>query len=81
MSTIARIPIRREAQLGAIDDDDCVAGYRQGSRGAPEPGPEASFSFWHGWRNGMLDTRRLPRDDASRDLAADYLRNAQRARP
>lgn len=70
-----RIPIRRERQMAAIDDDECVAGYRQGLRGEPEPGPDATFSFWHGWRNGMHDSHRLPSDEASRELAHDAVQN------
>lgn len=75
MRDLPRIPIRRERQLEAIDDDECVAGYRAGLRGAPEPGPEASFSYWHGWRNGMGDSHRRPPDVASRELARDCVRN------
>lgn len=58
--------------------DDCVAGYRAGLDGTPEPGSDKSKSYWHGWRNGMMDKGRLPIDEAARNLVAEVVRR-QRA--
>ena len=51
-----------------------MAGYLAGLHGAPEPGSDKSKSYWHGWRNGMMDTGRLPHDEAARNLAAEVVR-------
>ena len=67
-------PLSTAAELAFLDDDECVAGYRAGLGGAPEPGSDKSKSYWHGWRNGMMDTGRLPHDEAARNLAAEVVR-------
>ena len=51
-----------------------MAGYLAGLHGEPEPGSDKSKSYWHGWRNGMMDTGRLPHDEAARNLAAEVVR-------
>ena len=71
-------PLSTAAELAFLDDDECVAGYRAGLGGAPKPGSDKSKSYWHGWRNGMMDTGRLPIDGAARQLAAEVVRR-QRA--
>ena len=71
-------PLSSVRELDVLDDDDCVAGYLAGLDGAPEPGSDKSKSYWHGWRNGMMDTGRLPHDEAARNLAAEVVRR-QRA--
>ena len=67
-------PLSTAAELELLDDDDCVAGYRAGRRGAPEPGSDRSKSYWHGWRNGMMDTGRLPIDAAAQNLVTELVR-------
>jgi hypothetical protein len=57
-------PLSTHAELDLLDMDDCVEGYRAGWNGEPEPGSDKSKSYWHGWRNGMMDTKRLPFDEA-----------------
>lgn len=71
-------PISSVHDLAHIDDEECVAGYIAGLNGDPEPGSDKSKSFWHGWRNGMMDTNRLPIDEAARNLVAEVVRR-QRA--
>jgi hypothetical protein len=58
-----------------MDDDDCLAGYRAGLDGAPEPGSDKSRSFLHGWRNGMADKGRLPISAEQRKYAEAYVRH------
>lgn len=43
-----------------------------------ELGSDKSKYYWNGWRNGMMDTGRLPIDGAARQLAAEVVRH-QRA--
>ena len=71
-------PISSARELEVLDEADCVAGYRAGLDGSPEPGSDKSKSYWHGWRNGMMDKGRLPIDGAARNLAHEFVRS-QRA--
>lgn len=63
-------PIETMADLSAQDEDDIVAGYRAGLNGSPRPGADKSRAWWHGWRNGMVDSGRAIKDDAQIRLAA-----------
>lgn len=67
-------PLSSVRDLDVLDEDDCMAGYLAGLDGLPEPGSDKSKSYWHGWRNGMMDTGRLPHDEAARNLAAEVVR-------
>lgn len=71
-------PLSSIAELPALDSDDCLAGYRAGLGDAPEPGSDKSRSYWHGWRNGMMDKGRMPHDEAACNLVREYVRK-QRA--
>lgn len=64
------IRIRRASALGSLESDECVHGYVCGFQGDGIP-PEASFSFRHGWRNGMVDGGFRPLDEAQKELAHD----------
>jgi hypothetical protein len=50
-----------------------VAGYRAGLDGTSEPGSDKSRSYWHGWRNGMMDSGRATIDDAQAKLAREIV--------
>lgn len=67
-------PLKSAAELDLLDMDDCVTGYRAGLHGDAEPGSDKSKSFWHGWRNGMMDTNRMPHDADARAVAGEYVR-------
>ena len=68
-----RIPIVRAHQLADLDLTDVLEGYRDGYAGECEPGNNRSLSFWHGWRNGLVDGGHRQKDDAQAELARDYL--------
>jgi hypothetical protein len=70
-----RVPITKAAALDALDDEELIDGYRDGLHGEPEPGDNRSLSYWHGWRNGMIDSKRLPSDAASMALAKDAVKS------
>lgn len=64
-------PIRTKADLLSLDADEITSGFMDGFRDPdqPEPGLNRGRAYWHGWRNAMMDLRRLPLDDASTQLA------------
>ena len=70
--------IRRAVALDRLDDTECVAGYLAGCEGKTCPA-SATYSFVHGWRNGMCDSGRRPIDEAQRELAADYVASRRKA--
>jgi hypothetical protein len=66
-------PLSTMAELDALDSDECLAGYRSGWSGDPEPGSDKSKSHWHGWRNGMMDSGRMALDTASHSLVREVV--------
>jgi hypothetical protein len=66
-------PVRTCADLETLDKDQIVQGYLSAERGDPEPGENRGRSFWHGWRNRMIDLGELPKDDAAMQLAKEVL--------
>jgi hypothetical protein len=73
-----RIPIRRAWLLNDLDETEIMAGYFAGFYGEPEPTEAGySFAYWHGWRNGMVDSGRCENDSAQVELAHDTTTNKQ----
>lgn len=68
-------PISSKAELAFVDESDCMAGYLSGLENSPHPGSDKSKSFWHGWRNGMMDKGNLRPDAASENLAREVVRS------
>lgn len=69
---IMRVPISNINQLAQLDDFEIVEGYLDGMAGDPSIcGGNRSISYWHGWRNGMMDSNRMPIDCAARQLAQE----------
>lgn len=66
-----RTPIRTAAELAMLDHADVVEGYLDGLNGDSEPGDNRSKSYWHGWRNGMMD--RAGKVDAAQAALAHEL--------
>lgn len=50
------------AELMMLDDEDVAAGYSAGLEGAPPPASDRSKGYWHGWRNGLVDSGRCSAD-------------------
>lgn len=71
------VPVSSLSDLESLDEDMIVDGYRSAERGDPEPGPNRGRAFWHGWRNRMIDLGELPGDEASRQLAHEYVHRAR----
>lgn len=70
---VDRLPIRSAALLDALDDAEMIEGYFDGRQNEPEPGDNRSFSYWHGWRNGMVDGHHRQGDAAQAQLAHDAI--------
>jgi hypothetical protein len=66
-------PVATKADLEQLDDAEMVAGYLAGFQGDNEPGSAFSRSYWHGWRNGMADSKRMPSDPAMAQLAREIV--------
>lgn len=82
MNADERKPVTTVDELRTLDERDIVSGYWAGYRGdGQEPGVEFNRDYWHGWRNGMVDSGRMKPDDAIAKLASDavssgYLRKS-----
>lgn len=74
MGKVIRIPLRRAAQIEALDKEDVIEGYFDGTKNSAEPGDDKSFSYWHGWANGMVDGGHRKINDAQSELAEDIRR-------
>lgn len=73
MSEFAPCTTVEEVEL--LDEDDLVAGYWAGYRGAPEPTASVySRAYWTGWRNGAADRGLREADQWQAMVAADYAR-------
>ena len=67
------MPVETKADLDCLDDEEMVAGYREGWDCATEPGSAKSRSYWHGWRNAQTDRGRAPVDIAQQRLVRAIL--------
>jgi hypothetical protein len=66
-------PVTTLADLESLDQSQILEGYMAAERGDPEPGPNRGRSYWHGWRNRMIDLGQIPSDEASRALVREYV--------
>lgn len=74
---LRRVPVSNMATLEALNSDEIQEGYRDGFDGEP-CGDNRSRSYWHGWRNGMMDKGRIKSDWASQALAHEYVESTKR---
>ena len=65
---MGRAPVETVADLDSLDDAEMLEGYMDGLEGFP-CGENRSRSYWHGWRNGMVDSGRATADRAQAALA------------
>lgn len=61
-------PITTLEQLNQLNEMEVIEGYWEGKNKEPEPGGNRGLSCWHGWRNGMMDGKHMPIDEAARKL-------------
>lgn len=72
---MTRIRVRRLSALAGLDEGEIAAGYMAGTRGAPEPGGDASYAFWHGWCSAAIDRGDRRWDEAQAELVDDLRRS------
>ena len=68
-------PVETVADLETLDQDEIIQGYWDGLDNEPEPGNNRSRSYWHGWRNGMVDGGHREKDDSQAILAHNVVRS------
>lgn len=66
-------PVRTKIDLDGLDENEMVSGYLAGQENSPEPGNDKSRSYWHGWRNGMVDFGHMKIDSAMAQLAREVV--------
>lgn len=67
-------PVRTVADFQNLDEGEMLEGYLDGFNNGPSPNSSHSRSYWHGWRNGMVDSHRQLPDCAFKELAQDFER-------
>jgi hypothetical protein len=67
-------PISNLADLDTLDTEELLEGYRDGFNNEPEPSGNRSRSYWHGWRNGMVDKGHRKGDAAQAELARQFVK-------
>jgi hypothetical protein len=70
-------PVFLLAELSSLDAEEIMRGYWAGLDNAPISMDKASRSYWHGWRNGRVDSGHAEPDVAQRALVEqmDEFRN------
>jgi hypothetical protein len=63
-----RQPVTTLEELGTLDHAEVMEGYMDGLKGEP-CGDNRSRSFWHGWRNGMVDGGHAAKQPDQAELA------------
>jgi hypothetical protein len=71
-------PVETLEELMSLDQDKISDGYRLGTQNAPEPTTEDGKALWHGWRNGMIDKKFMPADEAYYALARLFVADRNR---
>lgn len=66
-------PVQTIDDFRTLDDGEMLEGYLDGFHGEAAPDSSRSRSYWHGWRNGMVDNGRHPPDRADLALADAFL--------
>lgn len=60
------------ADFKTLDDGEVLEGYLDGFHALGTPDSTCSRSYWHGWRNGMIESHRMLPDNAYLRLAAAF---------
>ncbi|GHD12202.1 hypothetical protein ACFOEZ_08950 [Tianweitania populi] len=57
-------PVETVDDFHTLDDGEILCGYLDGLRGTECPLADATRSYWHGWRNGLVDAGLIKADAA-----------------
>jgi hypothetical protein len=60
------------ADFRTLDEGEVLEGYLDGVSGGAAPGSGHSRSYFHGWRNGMIESEREVPDPAYLQLAREF---------
>lgn len=71
--TVSYFPVSTVSELETLDEAEIVEGYQDGLNGEPKPSGNRSKSYYHGWRNGMMDRGKIPQDKFSINLAYEFI--------
>ena len=72
-AVIVRERITTAAQLRMLDEGEILEGYLDGVHGYSAKA-ECTRSYEHGWASGMMESGRMPVDDAALKLRTDFQR-------
>lgn len=61
-------PVETLSDFYSLDEGEILCGYMDGIQGLPCDLQQISRSYWHGWRNGVVDGGFVPPDDAQMKL-------------
>lgn len=64
-------PVRNVADFHSLDEAEVLIGYMDGIAGLSLD-HEVSRSYWHGWRNGLVDGGFIEADEAQLELDAAF---------
>jgi len=68
--------VRDVADFRTLDESDILIGYMDGIAGLVGA-KDMTRSYWHGWRNGVVDAGFLEPDEAQLELDADFAKLAR----
>lgn len=57
-------PVTTIDDFVTLDQGEVLEGYLDGFHGGPSPGSDRSRGYWHGWRNGQVESGRSRPDAA-----------------
>lgn len=63
--------VRSVEDFRTLDEAEVLIGYMDGMAGLSTTG-SMTRSYWHGWRNGVVDAGFIEPDDAQLELEADF---------
>lgn len=64
--------VQMVSDFKTLDDGDVLEGYLDGFHTTGTPDSTRSRGYWHGWRNAMIETARMPPDAAYKRLARAF---------
>lgn len=65
--------------ISQINEDDCLAGYLGGLGSIPMDYTQKSASYWHGYRNAMVDRGLEPASPEQNEIARQYAEECRKA--
>lgn len=70
-------PVSSAIKLDMLDDEEILKGYLAAYSNKNIDEITVSESFWHGYRNGLVDSGKSKLDQAQKDLIRDLRKNGR----